>query len=284
MRALKINESVTNRTPTLDRYLEEIGRIPLLTAEEEVILANKIRNGDRAALEKLVKANLRFNVSVAKKYQGSGLPLEDLISEGNTGLIRAATLFDPTRGFKFISFAVWWIRQAVMHTLDEKKRLIRLPCNHTLAINKILQAEGKLEQRLERRPTLAELADFTGFTEVKVADHLSHSSYAISLDKEIEMDSGKNGCMLDIVENKEVVPTDEHLLKESMIFEVNRLLGTLTTREQRILKLSFGIGTEKPMEIEDVAEIVGLSKERVRQIKMQTLKKLRKYAKAEIFY
>lgn len=284
MRSLKISQSVTNRSPILEQYLDEIGKISLLTAEEEVLLAKKIQNGDLSAHEKLVNANLRFTVSVAKKYQHNGLSLEDLIAEANIGLIKAAQRFDPTRGFKFISFAVWWIRQAIMHAINEKNRMIRLPSNQIVGMRKIFQAQEKLEQRLERNATVEELAEFSEMSPEHIVDYLSHSAYTVPLDKEFEMESGKNGVMLDIVEDKNAVQADEGMLDESIKVRLNNVLDTLKDREKLIVKLSFGIGTGNPMDMEEIATLVGLSKERARQIRFGAVKKLNLIAKKEMFY
>jgi RNA polymerase primary sigma factor len=284
MRGIVITQSVTEHNPVLDRYLAEIGRYDLLSIDEEVLLSAKARSGDTAALHRLVNANLRFVVSVAKKYQNVGLPLQDLISEGNRGLIKAAGLFNASRGFKFISFAVWWIRQSIMQAIDEKRRVMRLPLNVIVGINNIHKAESELEQRLERQPTLEEVAELVGMTDVKVADHLWHSSFATSLDRLFEMDSGKDGCMIDLLENKNALLADEGVLLESRNAELNRLLGRLPKRDGLIVRLCYGIGSDVPMESEDVAVIVGLSAERVRQIKVKAVKRLREIAKVELFY
>ncbi|WP_316793020.1 RNA polymerase sigma factor RpoD/SigA [Pedobacter frigoris] len=284
MRGIIITQSVTEHNPILDRYLADIARYDLIKPEEEVLLSEKARDGDRAALHKLVNANLRFVVSVAKKYRNAGLSLEDLIAEGNKGLMKAAGLFDASRGFKFISFAVWWIRQSIIQAIDEKRRVMRLPLNVIVGINNIHKAESELEQKLERQPSLEELSELVGMTEFKVADHLWHSSFATSLDRSFEMDSGKDGCMIDVLENKNAALADEGVLVESRNAELDRLLARLPQRDGLIVRLCYGIGSGMPMESEDVAVIVGLSTERVRQIKVKAVKRLREMAKVELFY
>ncbi|TKC05963.1 sigma-70 family RNA polymerase sigma factor [Pedobacter frigoris] len=284
MRGIIITQSVTEHNPILDRYLADIAKYDLLKPEEEVLLSDKARNGDQAALHKLVNANLRFVVSVAKKYRNAGLSLEDLIAEGNRGLIKAAGLFDASRGFKFISFAVWWIRQSIIQAIDEKRRVMRLPLNVIIGINNIRKAESELEQRLERQPTLEEVSEVVGMTEFKVVDHLWHSSFASSLDKGIDMDSGKEGSLIEVLEDKNASLADEGLLMESRNMELERLLSRLPQRDGLIVRLSYGIGTGIPMESEDVAVIIGLSQERVRQIKLKAVKRLKEIAKLELFY
>lgn len=284
MRGIIITQSVTEHNPVLDRYLNEIGKYDLLSAEDEAVLSEKIRNGDVAAKNKLVNANLRFVVSVAKKYQNMGLALADLISEGNMGLIKAAGLFDGTKGFKFISFAVWWIRQSIMHAIDEKRRVMRLPVNVILGINKIRQKETELEQILERMPTTDELSEAMGVPESKVADHLWHSGFTLSLDKGIDMESGKEGSLMDMVENKEAVSSDEEVLRESVSIELQRLLEKLHDRERLIVKLCYGIGQDHSMEMEDVALKLGLSKERVRQIRAGAVRKMKLMMNSDLFY
>ncbi|WP_316793624.1 RNA polymerase sigma factor RpoD/SigA [Pedobacter frigoris] len=284
MRTLKINQLVTIHTEILDIYLGEICKYELITPEEEVVLGQKIRDGDESALHKLVTANLRFVVSVAKRYQNNGLSLEDLISEGNRGLIKAARCFDPTRGFKFISFAVWSIRQSIMQAISEKRRIVRLPGNQLVAIAKLFQAEGELEQRLERNPTYWELADYTAIDERKIADYLAHSAFAVSLDKEFEIANGKTGNMLDLIEDKNGIKSDTRLMGESDSILLKALLNKLKKRESLIIRLSYGIDTGHGLDADDVAAKVGLSKERVRQIRMKAIKKLKRIVKVEMFY
>ncbi|TKC06997.1 sigma-70 family RNA polymerase sigma factor [Pedobacter frigoris] len=283
MRALRINQLATTHTAILDRYLAEIGKYELILPDEEVLLGQKIKNGDKSALDKLVIANLKFVVSVAKRYQNNGLALEDLISEGNKGLIRAAQSFDPTRGFKFISFAVWSIRQSIMRAISEKRRIVRLPGNQIVAIAKLFHADGELEQRLERKPTTRELADYMAIDEIKIADYFAHSAFAVSLDREFEIANGKIGSMLDLIDKNEI-KSDTQLIYESDSIQLERLLNTLKKRERLIVKLSYGIGAGYGLDTGDVAEKVGLSKERVRQLRMKAIKKLKKVAKVEMFY
>jgi RNA polymerase primary sigma factor len=285
MRALIINQSITEHTAILDRYLEDITKIELLKPEEEVTLAQRIAKGEQAAKERLIKANLRFVVSVAKKYKNLGLNLEDLISEGNIGLIRAAESFDHTRGFKFISYAVWWIRQSITLAISEKRRLVRLPANQLSGITKIFNGTAELEQQLERQPTTAELAAFIDLSEKQVSDYLASSPYAVSLDKEIETANDETGSSLkDLIADENAVMADQGLLQDSLGFELARLLDTLTDREQKIVRLAFGIGGEVMADMGDVAVVLGLSKERVRQLKDKAVKKLKERVKREVLF
>jgi RNA polymerase primary sigma factor len=277
MRALVIDTSITNKTEVLDRYLNDIAKIGLISVEEEVVLSKKIQAGDKSALEKLVKANLRFVVSVAKKYQFEGLSLMDLISEGNLGLIKAAERFDATRGFKFISFAVWWIRQHIMHAIAQKKRLIRLPGNVVNGIIEVNKLNRKLEHQLERLPTLEELAEVAGIREDRVSEFMVNSSWPLSLDMQNE--GQNNVTLLDLVPDTGSLMPDEACLKASAYLELEVLLSKLSEREQLIMRLSFGIGTDLPMELVDIAKVINITKERVRQVRRDAIKKLRKFAK-----
>lgn len=284
MKDIVINQSVTLHSPLIDRYLVEIGKFNLLTADDEVVLCEKIKSGDAAALNKLVNANLRFVVSVAKKYQHMGLSLEDLISEGNAGLIKAARRFDSTKGFKFISFAVWWIRQAIIQAIDHQRRIVRLPGNIILNVNQINQAQMALEQLFERTPTLEELAEAMGISEEKIADHLWHATPSVSLDRPFSLDGGNEGRFVDILENKNAEETDKGLITDDRNLQLRLLLNKLPYRERLIITLSHGIGTGYAMESEDVALMVGLSKERVRQLRLKALKQLRAMVNKELFY
>nr|WP_068888461.1 RNA polymerase sigma factor RpoD/SigA [Pedobacter panaciterrae] len=278
MKGLIINTSITNKTAILEKYLYDIDKISLISTEEEILLSEKIKTGDKSALDKLVKANLRFVVSVAKKYQYEGLTLEDLISEGNLGLIKAAERFDASRGFKFISFAVWWIRQHIMHALAQKKRMIRLPGNVVNGIGEVNKLSRELEQQLERVPTMEELAEFAGLKEERVSEFLANTEWTLSLDK--ESDREHNGTLLDLVADGAALIPDEACLKASAHHELNKLLDKLREREQMIIRLYYGIGTDLPMELEDIAKRMNLSKERVRQLKRDSINMLKKFAKA----
>ena len=273
MRQLKITKSITNReSESLEKYLQEIGKVDLVTAEEEVTLAQKIKQGDQLALEKLVKANLRFVVSVAKQYQHNGLSLNDLINEGNVGLVKAAQKFDETKGFKFISYAVWWIRQSIMQALAEQSRLVRLPLNKVGSLSKINRAFSELEQKFEREPTSEELAEVLAPEEIK--NTLSVSSRHVSVDA--PFDDGENSSLLDVLENRDTERTDEKLdYSHSLKVETERTLATLTERERDVIKLFFGIGVPYAMTLEDIGEEFGLTRERVRQIKDNAINKLR---------
>ncbi|HNV98935.1 MAG TPA: sigma-70 family RNA polymerase sigma factor [Chitinophagales bacterium] len=275
MRQLKITKSITNReSESLEKYLQEIGKVDLVTAEEEVTLAQRIKQGDQAALEKLVKANLRFVVSVAKQYQHNGLSLNDLINEGNVGLVKAAQKFDETKGFKFISYAVWWIRQSIMQALAEQSRLVRLPLNKVGSLSKINRAFSELEQKFEREPTPEELAEILDLAPDEIKNTLSVSSRHVSVDA--PFDDGENSSLLDVLENRDVERTDEKLdYSHSLKVETERTLATLTERERDVIKLFFGIGVPYAMTLEDIGEEFGLTRERVRQIKDNAINKLR---------
>lgn len=275
MRQLKITKSITNReSESLEKYLQEIGKVDLVTAEEEVTLAQRIKQGDQIALEKLVKANLRFVVSVAKQYQHNGLSLNDLINEGNVGLVKAAQKFDETKGFKFISYAVWWIRQSIMQALAEQSRLVRLPLNKVGSLSKINRAFSELEQKFEREPTPEELAEILDLAPDEIKNTLSVSSRHVSVDA--PFDDGENSSLLDVLENRDVERTDEKLdYSHSLKVETERTLATLTERERDVIKLFFGIGVPYAMTLEDIGEEFGLTRERVRQIKDNAINKLR---------
>ncbi|HCK20702.1 MAG TPA: RNA polymerase subunit sigma [Bacteroidetes bacterium] len=275
MRQLKITKSITNReSESLEKYLQEIGKVDLVTAEEEVLLAQKIKQGDQDALEKLVKANLRFVVSVAKQYQHNGLTLNDLINEGNVGLVKAAQKFDETKGFKFISYAVWWIRQSIMQALAEQSRLVRLPLNKVGSLSKINKAFSELEQQYEREPTPEELAECLELGVDEIKNTMSVSMRHVSVDA--PFDDGENSSLLDVLENREVEKTDEQLnYTYSLKVETERTLSTLTERERDVIKLFFGIGVPYAMTLEDIGEEFGLTRERVRQIKDNAINKLR---------
>jgi RNA polymerase primary sigma factor len=274
MRQLKIAQSITNRdTDSIDKYLTDIGRIDLLSIDEELSLAKRIKKGDTVALDKLVKTNLRFVVSVAKKYQNRGLQLADLISEGNLGLIKAAHRFDDTKGFKFISFAVWWIRQSIMQALADQKRMIRLPGNQVLGIIKINKAADLLEQKLERLPTYEELSVATELSQEKVADYLSSAPLSYSLDMTTNEESGFT--LMDTLANDNVPNTDALMMTESLSEDLNRTLGVLPEREKWFITLFFGLDNHTALTLDDMVEVFNLSKERIRQLKDRALKTLR---------
>ncbi|MCB9285032.1 MAG: RNA polymerase sigma factor RpoD/SigA [Lewinellaceae bacterium] len=275
MRQLKITKSITNReSQSLEKYLQEIGKVDLLTPEEEVDLAKRIKQGDQVALEKLTKANLRFVVSVAKQYQNQGLSLSDLINEGNLGLIKAAQRFDETRGFKFISYAVWWIRQSILQALAEQSRIVRLPLNKVGSLNKINKAFSELEQEYEREPSPEELAEMLEIPTEEVETTLGVAARHVSMDAPFV--EGEDNSLLDVLENNATPGTDEPLeYQESLRREIERSLSTLTDRQCDVIKLYFGIGVEHPMSLEDIGEKFGLTRERVRQIKDKAINKLR---------
>ena len=280
MRQLKITQSITNReSQSLDKYLHEIGKVDLITAEEEVILAQKIREGDQAALERLTKTNLRFVVSVAKQYQNQGLTLGDLINEGNLGLIKAAKRFDETKGFKFISYAVWWIRQSILQAIAEQSRIVRLPLNQVGSLSKISKAFSKLEQEYEREPSPEELADILETTVDKISDTLSNSGRHVSMDAPFV--TGEENTLLDVLGNKEP-NTDSILIDESLAEEIRRSLSSLTEREREILMLFFGLGGSSPFSLEEIGEKFSLTRERVRQIKDKALQRLRHTSRSKI--
>ena len=280
MRQLKITKSITNReSASLDKYLQEIGKEDLITVEEEVELAQRIRKGDQKALEKLTRANLRFVVSVAKQYQNQGLSLPDLINEGNLGLIKAAEKFDETRGFKFISYAVWWIRQSILQALAEQSRIVRLPLNQVGSLNKINKAFSRFEQENERRPSPEELADSLDLPAEKVADTLRVSGRHISVDAPFV--EGEDNSLLDVLVNDDSPIADRTLINESLSTEVERDLSTLTERERDIIKLLFGINTQE-MTLEEIGEKFGLTRERVRQIKEKAIRRLRHSSRSKL--
>ena len=280
MRQLKITKSITNReSASLDKYLQEIGKEDLITVEEEVELAQRIRKGDQKALEKLTRANLRFVVSVAKQYQNQGLSLPVLINEGNLGLIKAAEKFDETRGFKFISYAVWWIRQSILQALAEQSRIVRLPLNQVGSLNKINKAFSRFEQENERRPSPEELADSLDLPAEKVADTLRVSGRHISVDAPFV--EGEDNSLLDVLVNDDSPIADRTLINESLSTEVERALSTLTERERDIIKLFFGINTQE-MTLEEIGEKFGLTRERVRQIKEKAIRRLRHSSRSKL--
>ncbi len=281
MRQLKITKSITNReSASLDKYLQEIGREDLITVEEEVELAQRIRGGDRLALEKLTRANLRFVVSVAKQYQNQGLSLPDLINEGNLGLIKAAEKFDETRGFKFISYAVWWIRQSILQALAEQSRIVRLPLNQVGSLNKINKAFSKFEQENERRPSPEELAEQLDIPVEKITDTMKVSGRHISVDAPFV--EGEDNSLLDVMINDDSPNADRALMNESLSKEIERvLINTLSDRERDIAKKFFGIGVPE-MTLEEIGDEFGLTRERVRQIKEKAIRKLRPNSKSKL--
>ncbi|MGB4961099.1 MAG: RNA polymerase sigma factor RpoD/SigA [Saprospiraceae bacterium] len=282
MRQLKITKSITNReSQSLEKYLQEIGKVDLLTPEEEVDLAQKIKEGDQEALERLTKANLRFVVSVAKQYQNQGLSLSDLINEGNLGLIKAAQRFDETRGFKFISYAVWWIRQSILQALAEQSRIVRLPLNKVGSLNKINRAFSELEQEFEREPSADELAELLEIPTEEVETTLGVAARHVSMDAPFI--DGEDNSLLDVLENNSTPDTDSALeYKESLRKEIERSLNTLTLRQADVIKLYFGIGIEHPMSLEDIGDKFGLTRERVRQIKDKAINKLRSVNRSKL--
>ena len=280
MRQLKITKSITNReSASLDKYLQEIGREELISVEEEVELAGRIRNGDRAALEKLTRANLRFVVSVAKQYQNQGLSLPDLINEGNLGLIKAAEKFDETRGFKFISYAVWWIRQSILQALAEQSRIVRLPLNQVGSLNKISKAYQRFEQEHERKPSAEELAEELDIPVEKIADTLKMSGRHVSVDAPFV--EGEDNSLIDIMVNEDSPNADRGLINESLSREIDRALATLTPREADILRKFFGIGVPEKT-LEEIGEELNLTRERVRQIKETAIRRLKSGQRSHI--
>jgi len=281
MRQLKISKQVTNReTASLDKYLQEIGRVDLITADEEVALAQKIKQGDQRALEKLTKANLRFVVSVAKQYQNQGLSLPDLINEGNLGLIKAAQRFDETRGFKFISYAVWWIRQSILQALAEQSRIVRLPLNKIGAINKINKTYNSLEQIFERPPNPDEIADKLDITEKEVKDSMKNSGRHISMDAPLIQDEDTN--MYDVIRQNDTPTPETGLLYDSLRKEISRAISTLTVRESDVIKLYYGLDGAHPMSLEEIGERFDLTRERVRQIKEKAIRRLKHTSRSKI--
>ncbi len=274
MRQLKISKQITNReSQSLDKYLQEIGKVDLLTPDEEVDLAKRIREGDQLALEKLTKANLRFVVSVAKQYQNQGLSLGDLINEGNLGLIKAAQRFDETRGFKFISYAVWWIRQSILQALAEQSRIVRLPLNRVGSLNKISKTFSELEQKYEREPSPDELAEVLEVTTSEVVDTMKISGRHVSMDAPFIQ--GEENSLLDVLENDTEETPDSGLMNDSLRREVQRALSTLTQREADVISLYFGLNGEHSMTLEEIGEKFNLTRERVRQIKEKAIRRLR---------
>lgn len=275
MRQLKITKSITNReSQSLDKYLQDIGKEELITAEEEVELARKIKDGDQRALEKLTRANLRFVVSVAKQYQNQGLTLPDLINEGNLGLIKAAQKFDETRGFKFISYAVWWIRQSILQALAEQARIVRLPLNQVGSLNKINKAFSRLEQEHERPPSAEELAEALEVPEDKIKESMNVSGRHVSMDAPLSA-SEDGGTLMDVMANDDSPKADTQLMSESLQREIERSLSTLTDKEREIIRLFFGIGMNHGLTLEEIGSKFNLTRERVRQIKEKAIRRLR---------
>ncbi len=280
MRQLKISQSITNReSQSLDKYLSEIAKVDLITAQEEVILAQKIREGDQAALERLTKTNLRFVVSVAKQYQNQGLTLGDLINEGNLGLIKAAKRFDETKGFKFISYAVWWIRQSILSAVAEQSRIVRLPLNQIGSLSKIHKSASKLEQDLERQPTPEELADDLETTIEKISDSLANSGRHVSVDAPFI--SGEENTLLDVLQSSDA-GTDNDLMVDSLSQEIKRSLNVLAERDRQVIALFFGLNNNAAHSLEEIGEKYNLTRERVRQIKDKALLRLKQTSKANL--
>ncbi|MFT3845488.1 MAG: RNA polymerase sigma factor RpoD/SigA [Lacibacter sp.] len=282
MRQLKITKSITNReSQSLEKYLQEIGKVELISPEEEVKLAVRIRQGDQRALDRLTKANLRFVVSVAKQYQNQGLSLPDLINEGNLGLIKAAQRFDETRGFKFISYAVWWIRQSILQALAEQSRIVRLPLNKVGLTNRINKAFSQLEQEYEREPSAEELAEMLDIEIDEVSSTLGISSRHVSMDSPLS--DGEENTLMDVMENPNASATDEELdHNESLQTEITRSLKTLTERQQDVIRFFFGIGVDHPLSLEDIGERFNLTRERVRQIKDKAISKLKTNSRCKL--
>jgi len=280
MRQLKITKSITNReSASLDKYLQEIGKEELISIEEEVELAQRIRKGDTIALEKLTKANLRFVVSVAKQYQSQGLSLPDLINEGNLGLIKAAEKFDETRGFKFISYAVWWIRQSILQAIAEQSRIVRLPLNQVGSINKIKREFSKFEQEFERQPSAQEVADILDISVDKVKESMNISGHQVSVDAPFK--ESEEGSLLDVMINENSPKADDFLIKESLNKEIVRSLSTLTEREEDIIKYFYGISTQQ-LTLEEIGIKFNLTRERVRQIKEKAIRRLRHSSRSNL--
>ncbi|MCT4562355.1 MAG: RNA polymerase sigma factor RpoD/SigA [Crocinitomicaceae bacterium] len=283
MRQLKIVKQVTNReTASLDKYLLEIGRVDLITAEEEVELARKIRQGDKRALERLTKANLRFVVSVSKQYQNQGLSLPDLINEGNVGLIKAAERFDETRGFKFISYAVWWIRQSILQALAEQARIVRLPLNKIGNINKINKAFSELEQRYERPPSAEELAEHLEVTPDEIRQSMSSNGRHVSMDAPLVEGDESSSSMYDVLMNDSLPGPENDLIIESLRKDIDRSLSTLTMREGEILRLYYGLNGKYPLTLEEIGERFDLTRERVRQIKEKAIRRLKHTSRSKM--
>ena len=281
MRQLKISKQVTNRElASLDKYLQEISKLELISVEEEVLLAQKIRAGDQYALEKLCKANLRFVISVAKQYQNQGLSLPDLINEGNLGLIKAAQKFDETRGFKFISYAVWWIRQGILQAISEQSRIVRLPLNKLGALNKIKKAYAQLEQEYERAPNSTEVAALLNISETEVDDTMFYSGRQVSVDAPLLID--EEGTMLDILKSDESPTPETGLLFDSLRQEIERAIATLTPREADIIQCFYGLNGKYPLTLEEIGEKFNLTRERVRQIKEKAIRRLKNTSRSKI--
>ena len=281
MRQLKITKQITNReSQSLDKYLQDIGKVELITADEEVALAKKIREGDQIALNKLVKANLRFVVSVAKQYQNTGLTLGDLINEGNLGLVKAASRFDESRGFKFISYAVWWIRQSIMQALAEQSRIVRLPLNRVSSINQISKKFSELEQRFQRDPTEDELASELDLSQEEVSANMKISSRHVSMDAPFV--SGEQNNLLDVLENEDSLTPDSDLMGDSLAIEIQRSLLSLTERESSIITYFYGLNGNNPMTLEEIGEKYDITRERVRQIKENAMRRLKQNSRSEL--
>jgi len=281
MRQLKISKQVTNRdTPSLDKYLHEIGKVELISADEEVELARRIRNGEQEALTKLVNANLRFVVSVSKQYQNQGLSLPDLINEGNLGLIKAAQRFDETRGFKFISYAVWWIRQSILQALAEQARIVRLPLNKIGSINKINKTFSRLEQEFEREPTADEIAIALDMVPKEVKEYLKSSGKHVSMDAPLAPDEDSD--MYDVYVTDEITLPDRQLINESLKREIDRILTTLSPREADIIRMYYGLSGKHPYTLEEIGEYFDLTRERVRQIKEKAIRRLKHTSKSKL--
>lgn len=282
MRQLKITKSITQReSQSIEKYLQEIGKVDLVTPEDEVELAKRIKRGDQDALERLVKANLRFVVSVAKQYQNSSLSLNDLINEGNLGLVKAAQKFDETKGFKFISYAVWWIRQSIMQALAEQSRLVRLPLNKIGSLNKINKAFSALEQKFEREPSHEELASTLELNADEITNTLKVSSRHVSVDAPFV--DGENNSLIDVLENEDAEMADSEMNhRHSLRVEIERTLSTLTDRERDVIKLFYGIGVDNPLSLEDIGDTFGLTRERVRQIKDKAIDRLRATSRSSL--
>ena len=283
MRQLKIAKQVTNReTASLDKYLQEIGRVDLISPEEEVELARRIRTGDKAALERLTKANLRFVVSVSKQYQNQGLALPDLINEGNVGLIKAAERFDETRGFKFISYAVWWIRQSILQALAEQARIVRLPLNKIGSINKINKAYSELEQKFERPPSAEELAEFIGCTTEEIKQSLSHNGRHVSMDAPLVEGDESSSSMYDVLSNDSLPGPESNLVVESLRKDIERSLTALTQRESDVIRLFYGLEGRAAMSLDEIGVRFDLTRERVRQIREKAIRRLKHSSKNRI--
>lgn len=281
MRQLKINKSITNReNASLDKYLTDIGREDLITADEEVKLAQRIKEGDERALNKLVKANLRFVVSVSKQYQNQGLSLPDLINEGNVGLIKAARRFDETRGFKFISYAVWWIRQSILQALAEQSRIVRLPLNQVGSINKIKKTISLLEQQLNRPPSEEEIAKYLETSELKVNAAMRISNRSVSIDAPLTNDDDTS--MVDFIVSDDTPKSDEHLIRESLTQEIQRSLSTLSDKEREVVNLYYGIGMNHGLTLDEIGDKFDLTRERVRQIKEKAIRRLKHPSRSKL--